>query len=456
MQEMSNEVLLERLATLATNGPRYTSYPPATAFQPVADDAVRRELSTIGESSAPISLYVHVPFCRSLCAYCACNVIPTRDRSRGDAYVDDLITELAMLTAAIGRPPPVVEIALGGGSPNFLEPAAMRRLIAAIRAYTVPQKNMRMSVELDPRTTTSHQLDTLALLGFKSLSVGVQDFAEQVQDAIRRHQTAKQTQWLIDTARAAGFTDVNIDIVYGLPCQSEHSFGETLDAVVALGPDRIALFGYAHIPDKMPHQRLVEAKGRIPDAYERAALFVFATERLERAGYVHLGLDHFARPDSALAAAADSARMVRTFQGYVEKTSDVVLGLGTSAISSSPRMLWQNHAKLEPWREAIIARKIPVVRGATLDRDDQIRRAVIDRLMCNGSVALGSLCRKFGVDAGTYFARELARMPEFAELAKLDEPTHTITTTPLGRLLVRNICMAFDRYAQSGTHSPTI
>jgi len=450
------EALVERLATLATSGPRYTSYPPATELRELDEAAVRAELAAIGASKRPIALYAHVPFCRSLCAYCACNVIPTRDRTRGDAYVDELITELAMLSHALGGPPPISEIALGGGSPNFLDVGALRRLMAAVRTYGIPERTMRMSVELDPRSTTSSQLDALALLGFRSTSVGVQDFDERVQDAIRRHQTTVQTRWLIDNAREAGFDDINIDIVYGLPLQTEETFARTLENVVALAPDRIALFGYAHLPERLPRQILVERAGRIPDSYERAELFVFATEYLTSAGYVHLGLDHFAKPSSALAIAASKSRMVRTFQGYVERRSDVTLGVGTSAISSTPTMIWQNHATLAPWAQAIGDRKLPVARGIALDRDDQIRSAVIDRLMCTGTLELERIATRFGIDADAYFASELSRLPAIAELATYDPATHTLATTELGRFLVRNVCMVFDRYARTAKFSPTI
>jgi oxygen-independent coproporphyrinogen-3 oxidase len=304
------------------------------------------------------------------------------------------------------------------------------------------QPGARLSVELDPRDTTSSQIDTFADVGFRTLSVGVQDFSTRVQDAIHRHQTLAQTGWLIERARAAGFTDVNCDIVYGLPRQEESSFLATLEAIIGLAPDRIALFGYAHLPDRLPHQRLVEKAGRVLDRYERATLLLMAIERLTKAGYIHLGLDHFAKPGSSLARAADEHRMVRTFQGYVEHKADTVLGLGTSAISSTPRMYWQNFGELAPWEEAIAAKRLPVARGAELDADDRIRRTLIERLMCDGEADLDSLEQRFGIAPLEYFAQELTTLEP--ALASLDH--HTIRTTPLGKLLVRNVCMGFDRY----------
>lgn len=433
------------LAKWSSRGPRYTSYPPATEFAPIAGDRVRRELQRLGAASDPVSLYLHIPFCRSLCAYCGCNVIPTRDSERGVGYVDQLATEMTLIAGRLFTAP-VAEIALGGGSPNFLQPKTLRTLIGAVERYFAVMPNARRSIELDPRTTTSAQIEALADLGFRSLSMGVQDFAEPVQDAIRRHQSIAQTKWLVDRARAAEFDDINIDMVYGLPRQTEASFQQTLDAVIALQPDRVALFGYAHLPSKLPHQRLVERAGRILDQYERATLMLMAIERFAEAGYLHLGLDHFARADSRLARAAAEGRMVRTFQGYVEHRADAIIGMGTSAISSTPHMHWQNHAELPDWEAAIAARRLPVERGFVLDQDDRARSALINRLMCDGGVDLARLGREFDLDPEVYFARELGSLANLGELAEYDRAEHLIRTTPMGRLLVRNICMVFDRY----------
>ncbi len=433
------------LAEHASRGPRYTSYPPATEFGPIALEAVQRELATIGERGEPVSLYVHVPFCKSLCWYCGCNVIATRDESRGTAYLDQLATEMAMLSSHL-RGAPVREVAIGGGSPNFLSPRALRTMIAALDRYFAIAPDARRSIELDPRTTTSAQVDVLATGGFRSLSMGVQDFSEAVQDAIHRHQSTLQTRWLVDRARAVGFDDINIDIVYGLPLQTETSFARTLDAVIGLAPDRIALFGYAHLPSKLPHQRLVERAGRVLDRYERATLLLLGIEKLTGAGYLHLGLDHFARPGSRLVRAAEDHRMVRTFQGYTEHQADAILGVGVSAISSTPRMHWQSHSELPAWERDVGARALPVERGIMLDDDDRIRRAVIGELMCYGAVDLGRIAGAHGLDAATYFAREIAALGALGELAGYDAEARTVRTTAFGRLLVRNICMVFDRY----------
>jgi oxygen-independent coproporphyrinogen-3 oxidase len=446
---MSSIDLAAQLAGFASRGPRYTSYPPATQLAEIASDAVDRELAALAARGAAVSLYVHVPFCKRLCWYCGCNVIPTRDVERGAGYVDELLAEATQLAVRLG-PVPVREIALGGGSPNFLSPPVLRRLFAGLDQRFAFAPDARRSIELDPRSTTSAQIDVLADAGFRSLSMGVQDFAPSVQDAINRHQTTSQTRWLVDRARAAGFDDINIDMVYGLPHQTPASFARTLDAVIELAPDRIALFGYAHLPDRLPHQRLVERSGPLPDGYDRAALLLLAIDQLLAAGYLHLGLDHFARARSRLARAAGEHRMTRTFQGYAEQLADATLGLGVSAISSTADLYWQNHGELAAWQADVAAARLPIARGVALDHDDQLRRAVIGELMCYGEVDLHAIGERYAVDPSAYFAHELATVARLHELASYDRQQQTIRATPTGRLMIRNVCMAFDRYLARG------
>lgn len=448
---MSHAEMAAQIAQQASRGPRYTSYPPATEMRGLHAAAVEHELAEVGAAGEPISLYVHVPFCRSLCWYCGCNVIPTRDTERGVAYVEDIGAELARLAQSLGRRMPVAELALGGGSPNFLSPPALERLFALIAQHFELAPDARRSIELDPRTTTSAQLDTLAAAGFRSMSMGVQDFSEAVQDAIHRHQTPLQTRWLVDRARAVGFDDINIDVVYGLPLQTPESFTRTLQAVIDLAPDRIALFGYAHLPERIPHQRLVERAGRILDSHERANLLLDAIAQLTGAGYLHLGLDHFAKPGSPLARAAAQHRMVRSFQGYAEHRADAILGVGVSSISSTPNLFWQNHAELAPWQAALGEQALPIARGVVLDADDQLRRDVISALMCYGEADLRAIGDAHGIAAASYFAPELAELDvhgSLRQLATYDRQRQVIATTPAGRLLVRNVCMVFDRYHQ--------
>ncbi|MGN6104889.1 MAG: oxygen-independent coproporphyrinogen III oxidase [Kofleriaceae bacterium] len=442
--------LASRLAAWSTRGPRYTSYPPATAFRAIEPADVHHELAALGRAGAPISLYMHVPFCRQLCWYCGCNVIATRDPARGVQYAEALAMEIAQLAGRV-EGAPVHELALGGGSPNFLAPQTLRALIGALERAFAWAPDARRSIELDPRTTTAEQIEVLGELGFTAVSVGVQDFAAPVQDAIHRHQTAAQTGWLIELARRSGFDDVNLDIVYGLPRQIERGFLDTLDRAIELAPDRVALFGYAHLPSKFPHQALVERAGRLPDPGERAALFLAGIERFEAAGYVHIGLDHFARPGSRLARAAAEGRLVRSFQGYAERRAEAILGLGVSAISSTPGMHWQSPPELAPWHAAVAEGRTPIERGVVLDDDDRLRGALIARLMCDGVVDLARLGREHAVDPERTLAGELAALDALDELARHDRTARTIETTPLGRLLVRNVCQVFDRY-HGGTH----
>jgi oxygen-independent coproporphyrinogen III oxidase len=434
-----------QLAAWASRGPRYTSYPPATAFATIYPGGVARELTRIGELHESISLYLHIPFCRSLCWYCGCNVIPTRDTDRGTTYVEQLTAEASLVGHAV-QGATVTEISFGGGSPNFLLAPSLRRLFAALEQTFTIAPDARRSIELDPRTTTADQIEALAAARFRSMSMGVQDFSEAVQDAIHRHQTVVQTRWLVDRGRAAGFDDINIDVVYGLPHQTEASFAKTLDAVIDLAPDRVALFGYAHLPSKLPHQRLVERSGRVLDGPERAALLLLGIERMTAAGYLHLGLDHFAKPGSQLARAAAEHRMTRSFQGYTEHRADAIVGLGVSAISSTPRMHWQSHADLPSWEHAVAAGGLPVERGIMLDEDDRLRRAVIGRLMCDSELDLRHIGIEHGVDGADYFESELAAIGELGELVHYDPAMQTLRATELGRLLIRNVCMVFDRY----------
>ncbi len=445
------------VAALATSGPRYTSYPPATEFRALAPGLVADEVTELGEAGAPVGLYVHVPFCRSLCWYCGCNVIPTRDQSRGDGYVEDLRRELATLRQRVGARLPLVDLALGGGSPNFLSIAALTALMGDVRSAFAVTSDARLSIELDPRTTDTAQIEALAGLGFRAASLGVQDFAPAVQVAIHRHQSFAQTEALMQALRTHGFDDVNLDLVYGLPQQTEATLAATLTQVIALAPDRIALFGYAHLPERLPHQRLVERAGPVPDAAARAGFFLRARTQLLDAGYVAVGLDHFARPGSRLAVAAAEQRLARTFQGYVERRGVATLGLGVSAITSTPRLIAQAPVDLEAWRAAVMAGTLPVARGVVLDADDRLRGQIIEALMCDGAVDLGAVARAAGCEARAAFATELGALAGSA-LVDIEPAGPRLVATPLGRVLIRNVCQVFDRRTPGGAarFSPTV
>ncbi len=444
------------LVRLVKPGPRYTSYPPATQFSTgVASAEARAELARCGATGEPVSLYIHVPFCPSLCWYCGCNVVISRDRGRAAAYVDSLIAELDVMAEALGARLPLTELSLGGGSPNFLPPEELTRLMDAVRARFDVADDAELGIELDPRETTPEQVRALADAGFTRVSVGVQDFSPQVQKAIHREQSFEQTKALVDEARACGFKTLNVDLVYGLPHQSAIPFGHTLDKVLELRPDRLALFGYAHLPHLRPHQKLVERGGPLPDTQARAELLWQARARLSRAGMVPLGIDHFARPEDSLVQAANRGEMHRNFQGYVVRRAPYLLGIGSTAISDTGRMYWQNTPALDAWEAAVGSGELPVARGVALDDDVVLRRHVITRLMCDNELSFDEVEAAFDITFEEYFAAELAELstPEHAELIAIDYGERRMIATPAGRYLIRNVCMAFDRYLKDAMRS---
>ena len=438
------------LVRLVKPGPRYTSYPPATEMSPAFDaEHARSALAELsGTPASRLSLYCHVPFCTSLCWYCGCNVQVSRDRDRGTAYVDTLIHELGLVADALGDARALTEVALGGGSPSFLYPRDLARLVGAIFGRFELTDDHELGIELDPRDASDEQLHALVHLGFSRISLGVQDFAPDVQQAIHRIQSVAQTRHLIETARRLGISTVNIDLVYGLPRQTPDSFATTLREVFALRPDRVALFGYAHLPHLRPHQRLVERSGPLPDASERAALFCAAVSAFEQAGYQRVGMDHFALPDDALARAARDGQLARNFQGYVVRRATAIVGTGVTGISSTERGVWQGHANLDTWREAVERGELPVARGVALDADDRLRGFVIERLMCDGELAFADVEARFSARFEAYFDRELEELasPALAPLVQVDRVARRIDTTATGRDLIRNVCMVFDRY----------
>jgi oxygen-independent coproporphyrinogen III oxidase len=441
------------LAAHVRAGPRYTSYPPATELQAgfgAADARAQLEALRRDQPDAPISLYCHIPFCSRLCWYCGCNVVVTRDRNRGSRYVNDLLAEIALLAARVGRRP-LAELALGGGSPNFLAAADLARLHQGIAEAFPIAADAELGLELDPRDTRLDEVAGMAALGFRRLSMGVQDFDHEVQRRINRFQSAEQTGALIAEARRQGFTSVNIDLIYGLPAQTPEGFARTVDAVAALAPQQVAVFGYAHLPHLRRHQVLVERDGPVPDTAARAELLLVAIERLERAGYLRIGLDHFALPDAPLAEAARTGRLHRNFQGYVVKRADHLLACGVTGISDVGGAVWQNHAEQGRWAANVRAGELPVHRGRALDADDRIRQLVITRLMCDGALDFAMVDDRCAIDFEAYFARELERLTGagFTELVEVDRAGRRLRATPLGRLLVRNLAMVFDRYLEA-------
>ncbi len=432
-------------------GPRYTSYPPATEFKPdFTTEAAMAELARLRREAAaePLSIYLHIPFCSSLCWYCGCNVVATKNRDVGSAYVTTLCAEIALLAKAVGVGHPVAEVSIGGGSPNFLPIDDHKRVTAALRANFDIVDGAELGIELDPRDTSEEQVANLAELGYSRVSVGVQDFDAAVQKAIHREQSIEQTAGLIAAARRYGFKTVNVDLVYGLPQQNPATLASTLDAILEMAPQRVAWFGYAHLPHLRPHQKLVERAGPLPDITARAELLTLGLARLTEAGYERVGFDHFAQPDDALAVAAREGRLHRNFQGYVVPHSRYLLACGATGISDSGNAYWQNQPDFDKWAQAIAEGVIPVVRGVGLDADDQLRGHVIRRLLCDGELEWAAVDERYDIHFEDYFAAQIDTLdgPDYAELVAVDRQARKLIATPLGCNLIRNVAMVFDRY----------
>lgn len=435
------------IAQLATRGPRYTSYPAAPCFNTnfLAKDAeaeLQRQRASAQEQG--ISLYTHIPFCKSLCWYCGCNVKITRNRDQGVEYVATMLQEVRLYRELMGEVG-LAELSLGGGSPNFLGLETLTELTRVICELFPPRDDSMLGIELDPRDTTSEQVACLASLGYRRLSVGVQDFNAEVQATINRFQTAEQTNELIVHARVSGFTSVGVDLVYGLPGQTTKSFAETLGAVVDMNPDRIALFGYAHLPHLRKHQLLVERKA-IPNLDHRATLLCTAIEILTGRGYQRVGFDHFARPSDPLAIAARNHTLHRNFQGFTIARGGPLLACGVTGISDVGQAYWQNHSEIPAWRADVEAGLLPVARGIALTQDDIIRRSVIYQIMCSGALVYDEVDSAHAIDSRSYFADEFTTLEgeNLAPLVNIDATG--LKLTDLGFELVRNVCMVFDAH----------
>jgi oxygen-independent coproporphyrinogen-3 oxidase len=430
------------------SGPRYTSYPTADRFVEAFGEAdLRRWLSTrnIGGFTQPLSLYCHLPFCDTLCWYCGCNKVVTRDHGRSANYIKYLQKELALLSPLMGASRALCQLHWGGGTPTFLAREEMAGLMAAIDACFGRTPDAECSIEVDPRSAPPGTLDFLAGLGFNRVSFGVQDFDPEVQKAVHRIQGEPLTRRVVAEARASGFRSVNLDLIYGLPRQTLDSFNRTLDQVIALEPDRIALYGYAHLPKLFKPQRRI-AEADLPSAETRLQIMTLAIGRLTRAGYLYIGMDHFARPDDDLALAQGQGRLQRNFQGYSTCPEADLVALGASSIGRIGPTYYQNHKALADYTAALDAGRLPVARGLELSPDDLARRAVIQALACQFRVSVESIELAYLVDFWKYFAAELKQLRRFADEGLVEISSEWIVVTPKGRLLVRVICMAFDRY----------
>ncbi|HVZ42813.1 MAG TPA: oxygen-independent coproporphyrinogen III oxidase [Ramlibacter sp.] len=451
---MSNPPITpELLRRFDVPGPRYTSYPTADRFVEAftAADYVQT-LSQRREGPAalalPLSLYVHLPFCESLCYYCACNKIITRHHSRAKTYLRYLGREMDLHTTVLGTGQPVTQLHLGGGTPTFLSDAELSELMDMIRRSFALAPDAECSIEVDPRTVDGTRLQALADLGFNRISFGVQDFDPDVQRAVHRIQPAEQVFALMEHARRIGFDSVNVDLIYGLPRQTPESFARTLQQVAQLRPDRIALYGYAHLPERFkPQRRIVPAE--LPGAGNKIAMLSQALAAFISADYVYIGMDHFALPGDALAQAKHEGRLHRNFQGYSTQPDCDLIGLGVSSIGRVGATYSQNAKTLEEYCDALDQGRFPVQRGLALTRDDLARRAVIMALMCQGQVVFESIELAWLLDFPTYFASELEQLKQMQAQGLVCVDDEGIRITAAGWFFVRGVAMLFDRYLQA-------
>lgn len=419
-------------------GPRYTSYPAVPDWRGAFDaDAWAGHLGVLGATDAPLALYVHLPFCASKCLYCGCNATVTTRSEIVERYLTRLGTELQMLARAMGKRPRVVEMHWGGGTPNFLLDGQIEQLHDLLLGAFDIDCRTELSVEADPRLVTRSQLRTLRQLGFTRISYGVQDLDPVVQEAIGRIQPESLVRDAVTLAREEGFPGLNLDLIYGLPHQTPDRFARTVEGALALSPDRVACFGYAHVPWMRAHQKRID-ESVLPIAWERFALFRDAVTRFIDAGYRWIGIDHFARPEDPLALAADAGRLHRNFMGYTTRSGEHLLGVGTSSISEVDGWFVQNAPELGDWQRAIDAGHLPVARGHVLSDDDRARRTAISHLMCNAELPFDL----FVGDVDTL----VDRYEQFAADGLIEFEPDRITVTPLGRFFLRNLAFPLDAY----------
>ncbi|WP_036170412.1 oxygen-independent coproporphyrinogen III oxidase [Massilia sp. 9096] len=452
------------LARLGTSGPRYTSYPTADRFDAGFD--YRDYLHAVADQRnrgvrKPLSVYVHVPFCDTVCYYCACNKIVTRKRDKAATYLGYLKRDIEMQARLFEGMNDVAQLHFGGGTPTYLSDVQMDELMAHLRRCFrfAADAVGEYSIEVDPRTVSPARVHRLRAQGFNRISLGVQDFDADVQRAVNRVQPEAQTRAVIDAARAAGFRSVSIDLIYGLPKQTEATMEATLAKVIAADPDRIAVYHYAHLPHVFkPQRRILDAD--MPDSEAKLRMLRLCIERLTAAGYVYIGMDHFAKPDDELALTQSRGRLQRNFQGYSTHADANMVACGVSAIGAVGATYSQNAKDLDAYYDAIDRNELPVVRGVRLSMDDVLRRSLIHTLMCQFELSVSAFEQAFPIVFATYFAPELAQLAALQRDGLVTLTPEAISVTPKGRLLIRNVCMVFDRYlaphGDGARHSRTV
>jgi len=432
-------------------GPRYTSYPTAVQFRESFGEAGYRAVAEASNTGgAPLSLYFHLPFCDTVCYYCACNKIVTKNRKRTAPYLERLFREIELQGALFDRSRPVDQLHWGGGTPTFLSIDEMRALMRKTREHfrLRDDDSGEYSIEVDPREANAEIIALLRELGFNRLSLGVQDFDPTVQKAVNRIQSEAETFAVLDAARATGFRSVNMDLIYGLPHQTVASFAATLDKVIDAGPDRLSVFNYAHLPELFKTQRQIDTAS-LPAPGEKLAILQHTIERLTAAGYVYIGMDHFARPDDELAVAQREGSLYRNFQGYSTHADCDLVAMGITAIGKVGDSYSQNVKTLDEYSTLLDAGHLPVFRGIVLSHDDKLRRAIITQLICHFELNYARIEQTFNVRFRDYFTAELDALQAMQADGLLEVGAHSIVVRPVGKLLIRNICMVFDTYLRA-------
>ncbi len=432
-------------------GPRYTSYPTAPMFHAgIGGDAYAESLARAAKSDAPLSIYLHVPFCDTVCYYCGCNKVVTKQRERAEPYVDALLREIDMLADAVGNRRTVTQLHWGGGTPTFLSESQIRSIMARLKGrFTfADDADGEFGIEIDPRECHAGTVRVLREVGFNRMSMGVQDFEPTVQKAVNRIQTEQETLSVLEQAREYGFQSINIDLMYGLPHQSEETFNHTLSTIIDFSPDRIALFNYAHLPKMfMPQRRISEAD--LPSPAEKLNILKLSIDRLLAAGYVFIGMDHFAKPDDELTIAQREGKLYRNFQGYSTQADAELLGLGITSIGYVDGGFFQNVKTLDEYYVEIEAGRFPVFRGYRLSDEDHLRRHIIMRLMCDFALDFRSVEQRFDIDFAAHFSIEMDELRDLAADGLLRLDNDGFEVLPGGRLLIRNIAMVFDEYLRN-------
>ncbi|MDX8389823.1 MAG: oxygen-independent coproporphyrinogen III oxidase [Mariprofundaceae bacterium] len=442
---------LELIKKYDQAGPRYTSYPTAPMFHGGIDSACYLDsLKRVADKDAPISLYIHIPFCDTVCYYCGCSKIVTKKRDRAVDYVERLLSEIDMLANAIGNRRLVTQLHLGGGTPTFLNASLIRQLIDKLhsRFNFAEDSAGEFSIEIDPRECDEEAVAMLRGVGFNRMSLGVQDFEPDVQKAVNRIQSESETLTVLNAARAHGFQSINIDLMYGLPLQSVDSFDRTLATIIEFSPDRIALFNYAHLPHMFMPQRRIH-NNELPSPQTKLDILELSINRLLKAGYQFIGMDHFAKPDDELSTAQRDGKLYRNFQGYSTQADAELLGIGVTSIGYVDGTFYQNSKELDTYYEAIDAGTSPVFRGYRLSEEDHLRRHIIMRLMCDFSLRFADVEQLFTINFSEHFDQELRQITEMAKDNLLEIDTESITVKPGGRLLIRNIAMIFDEHLRN-------